>query len=194
MSTPARCLSCGRRTLVPSFEFSPRVLWRCSNPAGGKGGEPCGYKVEGRSLDVPAPVPVGKPVGRPLKADAQNNGGWDSRRAAILRAAAGEAAPIVRIIEVVCQHQNCTIEELCGHERKVWICRARELIVQLARELTALSFPDIARAMGRPNHSSIVTMHQRAMDRMVSETVRAEVAGLIARVSQATGSPRLAGE
>lgn len=42
---------------------------------------------------------------------------------------------------------------------------ARGLSALLAREMTNLSFPEIARAMGRPNHSTVIT----AMNRMKSQ-------------------------
>lgn len=38
---------------------------------------------------------------------------------------------------------------------------ARALCVHAARESTNMSYPEIARALGRPNHSSVITAHQR---------------------------------
>ena len=38
---------------------------------------------------------------------------------------------------------------------------ARSLVVHLARELTTLSFPEIARGLGRENHSTVHTAARR---------------------------------
>jgi hypothetical protein len=46
----------------------------------------------------------------------------------------------------------------CRHERVVL---AREIITVLCRQFTMMSFPEIARAMGRPNHSTVITAFQR---------------------------------
>lgn len=51
------------------------------------------------------------------------------------------------------------------HRRVVF---ARTVIIHLARQLTTMSYPEIAKAMGRPNHSTIVTAAQR-MSRQIEE-------------------------
>lgn len=55
--------------------------------------------------------------------------------------------------------------EFSGRCRSPRVVLARGLSALLAREMTNLSFPEIARAMGRPNHSTVIT----AMNRMKSQ-------------------------
>lgn len=58
-----------------------------------------------------------------------------------------------------------TVHELRGEGRNPHVVLAREVCVTLCREMTNASFPEIAAAMGRPNHSSVMTAYQRATDR-----------------------------
>lgn len=169
----ARCPDCGKRTLAKVHnEFNPRVLWRC----------PCGWVVKGRKVDVPAPAVYAVPP-------------MPERRE---RPTRGPIAPGLRpdelpnmppkfhaIVGIVCDHMRVELAEFCGRGRMPAVYRARELVVQLCRDLTNLSYPEIARGMGRPNHSSLLDMHRRARERMVSDAVKAEVAGLVARVAAA---------
>lgn len=53
--------------------------------------------------------------------------------------------------------------EMAGTGRHRRVVLARSIVVYLARRLTTLSFPEIARAMGRPNHSSVITAHNRLL-------------------------------
>lgn len=53
--------------------------------------------------------------------------------------------------------------EMAGTGRHRRVVLARSIGVYLARRLTTLSFPEIARAMGRPNHSSVITAHNRLL-------------------------------
>ena len=46
---------------------------------------------------------------------------------------------------------------------------ARSLVVHLARELTTLSFPEIARGLGRENHSTVHTAARR-IERELAES------------------------
>lgn len=51
--------------------------------------------------------------------------------------------------------------DLVGTGRHPRVVLARSIIGHLARRLTRLSFPDIARGMGRPSHSTIIAACQR---------------------------------
>jgi chromosomal replication initiation ATPase DnaA len=62
---------------------------------------------------------------------------------------------IPMIVDATCQRLGVTGEELTGRSRHRRISLARAVIAYLARELTTLSYPEIARAMGRNNHSSV---------------------------------------
>src|SRR4051812_17291077 len=51
--------------------------------------------------------------------------------------------------------------DVVGRGRHKRVVMARAVTTYLARALTTLSYPEIARAMGRPNHSTVVTACQR---------------------------------
>ena len=58
------------------------------------------------------------------------------------------------VVSEVCTRLGMTAEELATGGRHRRVVLARGLVVHLARELTTLSFPEIARALGREAHSS----------------------------------------
>ncbi len=66
----------------------------------------------------------------------------------------------------VCQTLSVDISDVLGRSRHKRVVLARSLTAYLTRELTTLSFPEIARAMGRPNHSTIVTAHRRVQNQI----------------------------
>jgi len=76
--------------------------------------------------------------------------------------------PPATIIEEACTALGVDQTELMGRGRHRRIVLARSLIVHLCRRLTTRSYPEIARAMGRPNHSTVITAQQR-LDRQMSE-------------------------
>lgn len=65
------------------------------------------------------------------------------------------------VIEVVCKALGVGHAEFAGRGRHKRVVLARALVSHIARELTTASYPEIATAMGRPNHSSIITAHRR---------------------------------
>lgn len=62
------------------------------------------------------------------------------------------------------------LDDLLGRSRHQRVVLARSITALLARDLTTQSFPEIAREMNRPNHSSIITAQQR-----MAEQVRADL-------------------
>ncbi len=66
-----------------------------------------------------------------------------------------------QIMDAVCQLFALPSQLVMGRTRRRHIVLARSLAIYLARDLTSLSYPEIAAAMGRPNHSTIVTAAQR---------------------------------
>jgi chromosomal replication initiator protein len=72
------------------------------------------------------------------------------------------------IIEEVCRTLSVEFSELLGKGRHKRVVLARSLIVSLARRLTTMSFPEIAKAMGRPNHSTVITAQKR-VDRDIAK-------------------------
>ena len=80
----------------------------------------------------------------------------------------GESAPGPRtpvrlgeIIDSICQRLGIEPDELLGRGRHRRVVLARSLVVHLARSLTTLSFPEIARGLGRENHSTVHTAARR---------------------------------
>jgi chromosomal replication initiator protein len=85
----------------------------------------------------------------------------------------GQAASGVRravvvgaIVEHVCGQLHVDVEEFCGRGRHKRVVLARALVAHLARQLTTQSFPEIARAMHRPNHSTVITAKNRIEEEM----------------------------
>jgi len=111
---------------------------------------------------------------------------------ALVRKATGGGAPRVRrpvplgvIAEEVCRHLQVQMTDLTGKGRHKRVVLARAMITFLARRLTTHSFPEIARAIGRPNHSTVITAHKRIVGQMKGDSrgeakggVRAESAAL----------------
>ncbi|MEE2682201.1 MAG: DnaA/Hda family protein [Planctomycetota bacterium] len=73
------------------------------------------------------------------------------------------------IISSVCERLGIEPDELLGRGRHRRVVLARSLVVHLARELTTLSFPEIARGLGRENHSTVHTAARR-IERELAES------------------------
>ncbi|MGD9690683.1 MAG: DnaA/Hda family protein [Phycisphaerales bacterium] len=74
------------------------------------------------------------------------------------------ARPPVRfqtIISAVCAVVGVSEAEVLSSGRHALVVLARALCVLAARETTSMSYPEIARALGRPNHSTVITAFQR---------------------------------
>jgi chromosomal replication initiator protein len=85
---------------------------------------------------------------------------------------AGRSTRPVRIDAIIAE--TCTAlaidpRDLSGKTRHKRVVAARALITHLARHLTTMSFPEIARAIGRPNHSTVITAFQRLQKQMEAE-------------------------
>jgi chromosomal replication initiator protein len=65
------------------------------------------------------------------------------------------------ITQTVCDELGVELSEMYGPGRHRLVVLARSASATLARDLTTQSYPEIARALHRKNHSSIVTMCQR---------------------------------
>jgi chromosomal replication initiator protein len=66
-----------------------------------------------------------------------------------------------RIVTAVCQALHLVKGDLSGRERSPRISLGRGLVACLARRLTDFSYPEIARILGRRNHSSAHAATQR---------------------------------
>lgn len=83
------------------------------------------------------------------------------------------AAPPVHIdtvIDVVAEATGVDPARMAGRSRRREDVLARSLVIYLTRDLTKMSYPEIARALGRTSHSSVVTAHKR-MEKQLSNAV-----------------------
>ena len=62
---------------------------------------------------------------------------------------------ICAIMDLVCLTTGVEVEQLAGQNRHRRVALARALVAWLARQHTSMSFPEIARALGRTSHSSV---------------------------------------
>ena len=65
------------------------------------------------------------------------------------------------VLETTCGHLGVDPKQVLGPSRHRHLVLARSLAIYIARKLTSLSYPEIADAMGRSNHSTIITACQR---------------------------------
>ncbi|MDX1683229.1 MAG: DnaA/Hda family protein, partial [Phycisphaeraceae bacterium] len=70
------------------------------------------------------------------------------------------------IFDTVVDRLGVTRTQLTGNGRQRQVVLARSLVAHLSRRLTAMSFPEIARAMGRPTHSTIIAADQRIQEKL----------------------------
>ncbi len=70
------------------------------------------------------------------------------------------------IVEAVSEHLEIDREEILGGSKLRRASEARGIVAHLARRLTTLSFPEIARGLGRRNHSAIHAAEARTREAM----------------------------
>ncbi len=68
---------------------------------------------------------------------------------------------VERIAPVVAEHFGLTPAALLGHGREKVVSLARAIAMYLARQHTGMSFPEIGRAIGHKNHSTVIAACQR---------------------------------
>lgn len=66
-----------------------------------------------------------------------------------------------QVLSEVCKALRVDVAELMGRGRHPRVVLARSITAHLSRRLTTMSYPEIARAMNRPNHSTIITACKR---------------------------------
>jgi chromosomal replication initiator protein len=149
---------------------------------GGAGGAQSVRDIEGvlsriaamRALPGHAGSEAGSPVGLVMIRRALGMGEGDS-------ASASRPVRPVRmtlIIEEVCRVLRVEASELFGKGRHKRVVLARSVCAVLGRSLTTMSYPEIARALGRPNHSTVVTAVQRLQGQIAAaETVAPYLGG-----------------
>jgi len=78
---------------------------------------------------------------------------------------------VSQVIDAVCDALSVDPSDVLGRGRHKRVVLARSLVSYLARQVTTMSFPEIAQAMNRSNHSTVVTAAQR-----VAKQIRAGAA------------------
>lgn len=69
----------------------------------------------------------------------------------------------------VCRLLSVELGDLMGKGRHKRVVLARAVCVHLCRRYTTHSYPEIARGIGRPNHSTVITAHQRLSGQMETQ-------------------------
>jgi chromosomal replication initiator protein len=83
---------------------------------------------------------------------------------------------IASIIAAAVAELGIEREELLGAGRRRPAVEARGVVVHLARRLTSMSYPEIARSLGRRNHSSIHAAEARIRAAIAAEGIAPEAA------------------
>ncbi len=73
------------------------------------------------------------------------------------------------VISEVCRHLCVDLHAFMGKGRHKRVVLARSMVASLSRRLTTMSFPEIARIMGRTNHSTVITAQKRIDAQMAEE-------------------------
>lgn len=76
--------------------------------------------------------------------------------------------PLASIAAEVSKALGVEVSDLMGRGRHRTVVLAREITVYLARRMTTSSFPEIARSLGRENHSTVLTAHKRLEDMLAA--------------------------
>jgi len=74
------------------------------------------------------------------------------------------------VISEVCRHLCVDLHAFMGKGRHKRVVLARSMVASLSRRLTTMSFPEIARIMGRTNHSTVITAQKRIDTQMATES------------------------
>lgn len=82
------------------------------------------------------------------------------------------------IVDAVCEKYRLTDVDIFSHRRTASVVRPRQIVMYLARELTARSLPDIGRYMRR-DHTTAMWAHERITKLIEKDpALRADVAAL----------------
>ncbi|MBC8201291.1 MAG: ATP-binding protein [Planctomycetes bacterium] len=89
----------------------------------------------------------------------------------VLRATPANSLPIriADIVSATCSRSNLTIQDLRGSSRTSTIVFWRSVASYLGRQLTSLSYPELATALGRKNHSTVHAAVKRITQHLQSK-------------------------
>jgi chromosomal replication initiator protein len=83
----------------------------------------------------------------------------------------GRLIRVETIITQTCRYLSVDPSDLSARTRHKRVVLARAVITHLARQFTTMSFPEIARAIGRPNHSTVITAYQRLAGQLAAQEI-----------------------
>jgi chromosomal replication initiator protein len=75
------------------------------------------------------------------------------------------------IIGVVSEQLGVGRLQITGNGRNQHVVLARSIVIHLARQMTPMSYPEIAAAMGKKNHSTVITAAQRVDKQLAAGAV-----------------------
>jgi chromosomal replication initiator protein len=86
----------------------------------------------------------------------------------VLRATPPTSHPIRMkdVVAITCKRLGVSVEDFLGNTRSTRVVFARSLAAYLGRSLTPLSFPELASALGRKNHSTVHAASRRIEKRL----------------------------
>ena len=73
----------------------------------------------------------------------------------------GRPVRFADIQRTVCDQLQVDPDQVAGSSRHRMVVLARAMLIHLTRQMTSLSFPEIAAALGKDSHSTVVTAGQR---------------------------------
>ncbi|MBC8522457.1 hypothetical protein H8D29_00865, partial [PVC group bacterium] len=90
----------------------------------------------------------------------------------VLRATPPTSHPIrvQDIVEITSKRLGLTTEDLLSSSRSTRVVLARSIAAYLGRQLTTMSFPELATALGRKNHSTVHAAARRIEKRLEHES------------------------
>lgn len=145
---------------VTKVEAVHRLLGEGAGKGPGRIGGSVGLVCVERALRVPASSAATGVASASAPLSVQGKG-VDGVMAATVATGGARMVRMDQIVEEVCRALGVSREEVSARGRHVRVVLARALSTHLARRLTTLSYPEIARALGRPNHSTVITAAQR---------------------------------
>jgi chromosomal replication initiator protein len=91
----------------------------------------------------------------------------------VLRATPPTSHPIRMqdVVEITSKRLGIPTEDILGHSRSARVVFARSLAAFLGRKLTTMSFPELAIALGRKNHSTVHAAVKRVEKRLDKDSI-----------------------
>ncbi len=97
-----------------------------------------------------------------------------------------KAVPFSEIFNAVCDYYDVVRVQLLGPDRHMRIARSRHIVVFLARELTEMSFGEIALRLDRKDHTTALYGYRRIKrDCAADDELRAQLENIKRNIEQA---------